>query len=237
MSVSLLTYGLNESENIESFLLWASKFLKKISKNYEIVYIDDGSTDDSVQRVKIIKKKLNLKIKVYKNQSNKGSAYSLKKGIRLCKKDFLIIQMVDRCYNLNNFLKYKKKVLSGEVDCLHGNRPKSIYTRSDNYYKGVISFINWLLISLLFGFKINDYQNTYFIKSKIIKKIKIYSNSSFSNAELILKLYKSKIKILETEVTFRKRILGISKGTGFGKIAHSICEIFFYFIFKKKYGL
>ena len=39
MSVSLLTYGLNESENIESYLKWASKFLKKINNNYEIVYI------------------------------------------------------------------------------------------------------------------------------------------------------------------------------------------------------
>ena len=120
---------------------------------------------------------------------------------------------------------------------MHGNRKKNLFSRSDNFYKGIISLVNWLLISLLFGFKIDDYQNTYFIKSKIIKKIKIYSNSSFCNAELILKLYKSNVKIFETEVLFRKRISGISKGTKISKIIHSISEIFFYFIFKKKYGL
>ena len=91
-------------------MLWASKFLKKINKNYEIIYIDDGSTDNSVKKLNTVKKKLNLKVRIYKNQSNKGSAYSLKKGIKLCKKDFLIIQMVDRCYKLDEFIKYKKNL-------------------------------------------------------------------------------------------------------------------------------
>ncbi len=58
MSISLLTYGLNESENIESFFKWALKFIPKISKNYEIIYVDDGSTDNTQEKLRIIKKKL-----------------------------------------------------------------------------------------------------------------------------------------------------------------------------------
>ena len=95
--------------------------------------------------------------------------------------------MVDRCYVLDNFLKKKEKLLNGEVDCIHGYREK-ILSRSDNLYKG--SFLcNWFLISILFGFKIKDYQNTYFIRTSVIKNI-FYAYSSFVNAELILKFIK-----------------------------------------------
>ncbi len=58
MSVSLLTYGLNESENIPSFLNWAKTFLSKITDNYEIIYIDDGSTDDTISKINNYKKKI-----------------------------------------------------------------------------------------------------------------------------------------------------------------------------------
>lgn len=237
MSVSLLTYGLNERKNIKSFLIWSIKFLSKISNNYEIIYVDDGSFDDSIKLLKKLKKKYKINLKVYKNNFNKGPAYCLKKGIKLCTKKYFIVQMVDRCYNLNNFVRHKEKILNGDIECIHGNRSKNLFQRSDNLYKGFISLTNWLLISLLFGFKIKDYQNTYFIKSKLVKKIKIYSKSSFCNAELILKIYKSNIKVLETDVSFKKRVAGISKGTKPIKILHSIYEILYYFIFKKKYGL
>ena len=100
--------------------------------------------------------------------------------------------MVDRCYNLNNFVRHKEKILNGDIECIHGNRSKNLFLRSVIYK--VISLTNWLLISLLFEFKIKDYQNTYFIKSKLVKKIKIYSKNSFCNAELILKFINQILK-------------------------------------------
>ena len=237
MSVSLLTYGLTEGENIPSFLNWAKTFLSKITDNYEIIYIDDGSTDDTIIKLNSYKKKNKINIKIYKNKINKGSAYSLKKGIKLCKKKFLIIQMVDRCYVLDNFLKKKEKLLNGEVDCIHGYREKKILSRSDNLYKGFVSLCNWFLISILFGFKIKDYQNTYFIRTSVIKNIRLYAYSSFVNAELILKIYKNNFNVLEVGVPFKKRNHGVSKGTKLNKIIQSIKEILFYFIFKRKYDL
>ena len=49
LGVTLITYGLNESENIENFFSWAEIFISKITTNYEIIYIDDGSIDDSLE--------------------------------------------------------------------------------------------------------------------------------------------------------------------------------------------
>jgi len=234
--LTLITYGLNESENIKSFFLWAKKFATKITSNYEIIYIDDGSTDNSLTILKKIKNK-NRKIKIIFNKKNFGPYYNLKIGIKNAKKKYTIIQMVDLCYNLKNFIKYKNLIINNKVDCLHGFRDKKILHRSDNLKKSLISFINWLLISTLFGFKVKDYQNTYFIKTKILKKINIQAKSSFCNAELILKIHKNKYTVKQVKVPFKKRSNGISKGTKLKNILHSLFEIVKIFINKKKYYL
>ena len=78
--VTLITYGLNESENIENFFSWAEIFISKITTNYEIIYIDDGSTDDSIEILKKIKKK-NKKLTIIINKKNYGPYYNLKIGI------------------------------------------------------------------------------------------------------------------------------------------------------------
>ena len=54
--------------------------------------------------------------------------------------------MVDRCYKLDEFIKYKKKIYSGKsIVCMEIEK-KSLLTRSDNFYKGIISLVNWFLI-------------------------------------------------------------------------------------------
>ena len=145
--------------------------------------------------------------------------------------------MVDLCYNLNNFIKNKKLIIENKVDCFHGFRSRKILNRSDNLKKSIISFCNWLLISILFGFKIKDNKNTYFIKTEILKKINIYAKSSFCNAELILKIHKNKYKVKQIYIPFKKRLNGLSKGTKLKNILQSVSEIITIFINKKKYKL
>ena len=235
-SISIFTYGLNENENIPNFIKWANKYAKKFSNDYEIIFIDDGSTDKSYETLINLKEK-NKKLKIYKNKINMGTAYCFKKGFKLASKNFVLNQMADLCYDVKLFTKYKKKLFSGKIDCLHGYRQKILFGRSDNLLKSIISTCNYLFIGNLFGFKTKDFQNTYLLNKKFLKTINLYSKTSFVNAELILKLYKKKIKVKEVEVFFKKRSHGVSKGTKFGRVIESIFEIIKFKIYSKKFFL
>lgn len=233
-SLSIIGYGLNEEKNIHKFIKWSISFSKKFSNNYEIIYIDDGSTDSSRKILHQLKKKYK-NIKLIFHKSNRGSAYCFKKAARLSNKKFVLIQMIDLCYNVNLFLNNKNLLFNKKIDCLHGYRKNLILNRSDNLKKSIISFCNYFIIGVLFGFKTKDFQNTYLMSSQVLKSVKLYSKSSFINAELILKLINKKIKIKEVEVNFIKRSAGVAKGTRLPRIFESIIDIFKFRILYKKF--
>ena len=235
-SISIFTYGLNENKNIPNFIKWANKYAKKFSSDYEIIFIDDGSTDKSYETLINLKKK-NKKLKIYKNKTNMGTAYCFKKGFKLASKNFVLNQMADLCYDVKLFTKYKNKLFSGKIDCLHGYRSNILFGRSDNLLKSIISICNYIFIGCLFGFKTRDFQNTYLLDKKFLKTINLYSKTSFVNAELILKLYKKKLKVKEVKISFRKRSHGVSKGTKFSRVIESIFEIVKFKIYSKKFSL
>ena len=83
MNVSFIIPCLNCENFIENTVQKLIKKLKKIKNiNYELIFIDDGSVDNTVE---ILKKHIKKKIKVLKNIKNLGKSASLIKGIRLQK--------------------------------------------------------------------------------------------------------------------------------------------------------
>ena len=93
------------------------KLIKKIKKNtfikkWEIIIIDDGSTDKTYNKLRILKKE-HKKIKVIKNFKNKGKGFSIKRGINhlnsKSKKVVLIDSDIPYFKELNHFLKKLKK--------------------------------------------------------------------------------------------------------------------------------
>lgn len=79
-AVSIIVPAYNEEKRIGRFLQDLLKFAKTKLKNYEIILVDDGSTDNTLDAIKsITKKDKNAKIISYKQ--NRGKGYAVKQGI------------------------------------------------------------------------------------------------------------------------------------------------------------
>lgn len=76
-SISVIIPVYNEAKIIKENLNTIKNFLDSNNFNYEIIIIEDGSIDDTHS---IIKNFQNEKIKILKNNANKGKGYSIKRG-------------------------------------------------------------------------------------------------------------------------------------------------------------
>ena len=110
--VSILMSIYNEERNLINSI---KSIDKQTLKNWELIIIDDGSSDKSFQIISKILKS-NPKIKLIKNKKNLGLAKSLNKGIKIAKAKFIArvdaddVNLPSRLYKQYQFMKKNKKI-------------------------------------------------------------------------------------------------------------------------------
>jgi len=243
-SVSLVSWAYNEEDSIEEFLQKALKLLRKTKRKFEVVIVNDGSTDRTGEILGSISKRYR-QVKILTNKKNRNVGYSCRRGIRAAKNNIVFWQTIDWSYDiskLSEFLLLKEKFdvvagvrrspvpVQGQIGKIIATifqvfHLKHLTKRSDTILKAIISVINYSLIRILFGLKISDYQNVVFYPRRFIQKIKVNSNSSFVNPELLLRAHYSGLSIREVPISFISRKKGKAKGTKIKSIMASILDI------------
>jgi glycosyltransferase involved in cell wall biosynthesis len=248
-SVSLLCWAYNEELIIEGFLRRADALMRNSVEEYEIVVIDDCSTDRTNDIVRHLQQTEIPRIRLFRNEANRNVGYSCRKAIQEAKKEFLFWQTVDWSYDisrLREFLELLKKIdvvagvrrapvpqktVSGKlVSALILLFGKHLTKRSDTIGKAVVSVINYSLIRILFGMPMSDYQNVVFYRTSFIQSVKIRTDSSFVNPELLLNAYWSGRSIAEVPISFIPRTAGEAKGTRLKAIRKSVKDVFCFWV-------
>ncbi|MFC1690536.1 dolichyl-phosphate beta-glucosyltransferase [Nanoarchaeota archaeon] len=89
--ISIVIPAYNEEKRIGNSLKKILSYLKKNKFNFEIIVVDDGSTDNTIKIVK----KINSNIRIIKNNSNKGKGFSVRKGILSANKQLILFSDAD----------------------------------------------------------------------------------------------------------------------------------------------
>lgn len=245
--MSLVSWAYNEEDLIDDFVKKADNLLKKTVVDYEIVIVDDGSTDKTPEKLASLKKRFS-RLRVLKNSKNQNVGYSCRRGIKAARKQIIFWQTIDWSYDIGTIkpnLKYLKN-----YDVLAGVRRKPVEAnglpmrilegmlnlfsidhltkRSDTIWKALVSVINYCLIRMLFQVPLSDFQNIVFYPRGFIQKVSIESKSSFANPELLLKAHWSGLAIKEIPINFIPRKKGIAKGTKASSIFASVRDILFF---------
>jgi hypothetical protein len=102
---------------------------------------------------------------------------------------------------------------------------KHITKRSDTVLKAFISVCNYIVVRVLFGVPLSDYQNIAFYPTSFIQSMTIESQSSFGSPELLIKAYAQGFTFKEVPISFIPRQMGQAKGTKLKSICQSISDI------------
>jgi len=213
-SLSIVFPIFNEELRLKSSFNHIISFLKK-KKNFkiEIIFVDDGSKDNTYKIInKFIKnsktnKKIKFKLLKLKNNLGKGAA--LKLGVKNAQYDWILTTDIDMSvslFQISNWM--EKKLVNKKYLIYFGSRshPKSIVER--DYFRKIIGDIGCFLISVILNIKIRDTQCGYKLYKKHCAKFafsKLINCGFDHDLELIMLLRSKNIKIAELPVKWKHK--------------------------------
>jgi len=203
-TISVVIPAYNEEKNIGDMLFRTNATLETIGVPYEIIVIDDGSTD----KTKLMATR--YKATVLSNGRNRGKGYALKKGIRNANGSILITMDADGSHQPEDIPKLLTPLLNG-ADIVLGSRfiGKQQYSTKKLHIFGNKIFN--LLIALLTGRRVTDSQTGFRVyKKKVIEDIEIASDGYEVDTELTLKTLKNGYRVHEEPITSERRKNGSS---------------------------
>ena len=211
MSLSLIIPVHNESSQIGFTLKNLNKVKKKIKK-FELILIDDFSTDETFNIVKKISLKKKF-IKIFKNKK-KGLGSAISTGILKSKYKYTAIFMADMSDDPNDLIRYYNEINKKNLDAVFGTR-FSKQSSVINYptLKLVLNRIFNTAVRILFLTNYNDFTNAFKIykRKTILSLFPIVSENFNIFLELPLKIVSRKFKYSIISINWKNRKKGYSK--------------------------
>ncbi len=150
MSVSIVIPTFNENENVNRLYRQLDPVLRSLIRSYEIIFVDDGSTDGTVEQLRTLAK-LDQHVKVVCLRRNFGQTAAMQAGIQMATGDAIITMDGDLQNDPFDIPMMLSKLEEG-YDLVHGWRKH----RQDPWHRKLPSRIaNWI-ISKSTGFPIHD---------------------------------------------------------------------------------
>jgi glycosyltransferase involved in cell wall biosynthesis len=237
-SVSMLAWAYNEETLVESFLERATALLDRVATDWEIVLVDDGSTDRTNEIATAFAAR-EPRVRLIRHEHNLNVGMACRTAIAHASKEFLFWQTVDWSYDISKLRVFLELLM--HFDAVQGIRPvpirlmsyipvlRSIYRvrrRSDSFYKAVISLGNYYVLSILFGVRFHDFQNVTFYRTRVVQALPLVARTSFVNPELLLRNYYRGSRFIEVPIRFISRRNGVAKGTRLRVVLRSIIDTF-----------
>ncbi|MDP3732698.1 MAG: glycosyltransferase family 2 protein [Candidatus Omnitrophota bacterium] len=196
--LSVIMPVFNEKDNILNII----KDIKKVPINKEIIIVDDGSSDGTVEILSTLNDK---EIKVYHHPINIGKGAAIRLGLFYARGDIIIIQDADLEYNPQDYLALVKPIISGEADVVYGKRQfESAKAKHLRYYWGGQLITN--LANFLYGINISDEPTCYKVfRADILKQLKLHCIGFEFCPEVTAKIAKKGIKIFEVPISYNPR--------------------------------
>jgi len=170
MDLSVVIPFLDEAESLPELAEWIECVVSKNHFSYEMIMVDDGSSDGSWKVVEELRKK-NPNIKGIKFQRNYGKSAALNEGFRAAKGEVVITMDADLQDSPEELPELRRMILEDGYDLVSGWKKN----RHDTLSKTLPSkFFNWITTKVS-KIKLHDFNcGLKAYKLKVVKSIEVY---------------------------------------------------------------
>jgi len=208
--ISIILPTINERRNLEKLI----PMLLNLNLNLEVIVVDDGSTDGTIELIRdFMKKNHNIKLVLRPRKMGLGSAYI--DGFKVSNGDFIITMDADLSHDPKYVPELLKKANVSKADIVLGSR----YISEGKIvgwkiHRKIISKTANMIAKFILGLKVNDVTTGYRLYRREAFK-KIVSQIKAKGYEFqVESLYLAKIlglKMAEHPIVFIDRVAGKSK--------------------------
>jgi glycosyltransferase involved in cell wall biosynthesis len=206
MDISVVIPLLNEEESLPELTAWIERVMDANHYTYEVIYVDDGSTDNSWQVIEQLREK-NHHIKGIKFQRNYGKSAGLNEGFRAAQGDVIITMDADLQDSPDEIPELRRMIIEDNFDLVSGWKK----VRYDNKFtKNLPSKLFNAAARQMSGIVLHDFNcglKSY--KKKVVKSIEVYGE--MHRYVPVLAKWAGFRKIGEKVVEHRPRKYGVSK--------------------------
>jgi len=206
MDLSIVIPLFNEAESLPELATWIEKVMNEHSYSYEIIFIDDGSTDNSWQVIEELRTK-NHNVKGIKFQRNYGKSAGLNEGFRVASGEVIITMDADLQDSPDEIPELRRMIIDDGFDLVSGWKKK----RYDNALtKNIPSKVYNAITRGMSGIKLHDFNcglKSY--RKNVVKSIEVYGE--MHRYTPVLAKWAGFRKIGEKVVAHQARKYGVSK--------------------------
>ncbi|WP_443938449.1 glycosyltransferase family 2 protein [Pedobacter sp. MW01-1-1] len=195
MDISVVVPLYNEDESLPELTEWIAKVMEQNKFSYEIVLVDDGSTDKSWEVIETLRLQ-NQAIKGIKFRRNYGKSAALNVGFEATQGDVIITMDADLQDSPDEIPELFRRIKEEKLDLISGWKKK----RYDPITKTIPTKLFNAATRKMSGIELNDFNcGLKAYRSDVVKTIEVYGE-------------------------MHRYIPVIAKGAGFSKIAEQVVE-------------
>ena len=225
-SVSLVIPMFNEEENIEHAIACAVEALEDCSDDWEIIIVDDASTDhsaDIVERLSLADRRIRL----LRHQANQKLGGTLRTGYAAVTRSLVVYMDADLPFDPHVIGRAIQALRVTRADMIAGYR---LDRTAEGLRRTVYSYLYNSLIGFLFGWPHRDINFSFkLMRREVLQAVELRSEGSLIDAELIVKAKNLGFVIQQLGLDYFPRTRGLSTLSSpavIGKILRELIRLY-----------
>ena len=197
MLLSIIIPVYNEGKTVAEIIRQV-KAVKSFDK--EIIVVNDGSTDETIKVIKVIKD-----ITIISHKKNQGKGAAIRTGIAKAAGDYLLVQDADLEYDPQDILTMLDPIAKGKAEVVYGSRFTG-QRRNMFFWHWIGNQFLTLITNILYNTTLSDMETCYkLMPVKLAKSLNLQAKHFEFEPEVTAKILKKGIRIWEVPISYAGR--------------------------------
>jgi glycosyltransferase involved in cell wall biosynthesis len=219
-SLTVFFPAYNDSGTIASLVISALQSASKLTPDYEVIVVNDGSSDSTAQILRELER-VYPQVKIVTHDVNRGYGGALRSGFANSSKDVIFYTDGDAQYDPAEIALLWPSMTPG-VDLVNGYK----ISRSDPWHRIVIGRIYHHTVKIMFGLRVRDVDCDFrLLRRSIFDRVRLEKNSGVICLEMMKKIQDAGFQIVEVPVHHYHRAHGQSQFFNFRRVIRTGIDV------------
>jgi len=212
-TISVFFPAYNDAGTIASMVVLADRTLRKLTDDYEVIVVNDGSGDHTAQVLSELES-VYPKFRPIHHPANRGYGSALRTGFANASKELIFYTDGDAQYDVRELEKLVP-LMTDDVDVVNGYK----ISRSDPLHRIIIGDIYRWIVRLAFGIKIRDVDCDFrLVRRSSYNRVRLASTSGTICVEMVKSFQDAGLRFAEAPVQHYHRAYGKSQFFNFKRL-------------------